>query len=78
MGGLASLTVLGLGAVLVTFALNIVNGWSLSDVCIGTEAFCAGAVWTAVAQYLPIWLFFGQVLVVMVLASPFAFARTGR
>ena len=73
--GLITLTVLGIGALLVTLAFNLITGWELDAVCPGSAAFCAGPWWTAVAQYLPVWLFLGQLAVVGVFASPYAMAR---
>ena len=73
--GLASLTVMGLGAILVSLTLNLATGWDVEAVCPGSEAFCDGVWWTAAVDYLPTLLFLGQILVVIALTSPFALVR---
>ena len=75
MMGLVSLTVLGIGSLLVTLAFNLVLGWDLNAICPGSDTFCSGLWWTSVAKYLPVWLFMSQLVVTLVFASPFALAR---
>ena len=75
---LTNMTVLGLGFVMVTLTFNLISGWSLDADCPGTEQFCDGVYWQTVVEYLPTWLFLGQILVVLALASPFALVRLGR
>ena len=71
------LTVFGLAAILTTVALNLVAGWDLkaAEACPGTEGFCNGVWWTAVSDYLPVWLFLGQLLATVSLASERAIIR---
>ena len=73
--GLASMAVLGVGALMVTVTLNLIGGWSLDASCPGDTAFCNGIWWTTVVEYLPTWLYVGQILVVIALASPWALIR---
>ena len=75
--GLASMTVLGIGSLMVTLSLNLISGWSLDSSCPGTDAFCNSAYWRIVVDYLPTWLYIGQIMVVLALASPFALVRVG-
>ena len=76
--GLASLTVLGLASIAVTATLNVLGGWTLDDICPGSDTFCNGVFWTAAVDYLPGWLFVAQILVVLALTTPIAVVRTGR
>ena len=71
------LVILGLAAILSTLALNMVAGWDLkaAAACPGSESFCSGAWWTAVSDYLPVWVFMGQLLVTVSLASERAIIR---
>ena len=73
--GLHSLTVMGLGAILVTLNLTLIQTWDLGAMCSGSEALCSGVWWTAAIDYLPMWLFVGQLMVVIALSSPFAIVR---
>ena len=75
--GLASLAVLGVGSLMVTLSLNSILGWGLDASCPGTQAFCTGIYWRTVVEYLPTWLYVGQILVVLAMASPFALVRVG-
>ena len=76
--GLASMAVLGVGSLMVTLSLNALSGWDLgTDYCPGTETFCNGVYWQVAVDYLPAWLYIGQILVVLVLASPRAIVRIG-
>ena len=71
------LVIFGLAAILSTLALNMVAGWDLkaAEACPGSEAFCNGVWWAAVSDYLPVWLFLGQLLVTVTLASERAIIR---
>lgn len=77
---LASLTVLSVGFLMVSLSMNLILGWSLEDTvgCPGSDTFCSGTYWTYVADYMPTWLFIGQLVVTLALASPVALLRTGR
>ena len=76
--GLTSMAVLGVGSLMVTLTLNMIAGWSFDTAsCPGTDAWCGGVYWRTVVQHLPTWLFIGQILVVLALASPYALVRTG-
>ena len=75
--GLTSMTVLGVGSLLVTLTLNMISNWSLGASCPGTEQFCSGIYWQTVVEYLPTWLYIAQIVVVLALASPFAIFRIG-
>ena len=75
--GLASVAVLGVGSLMVTLTLNSISGWSLDASCPG-ETLCDGVYWQTVVEYLPTWLYVGQILVVLAMASPFALVRIGR
>lgn len=76
--GLASMAVLGVCSLMVTLSLNSISGWSLDASCPGTDSFCGGVYWRTVVEYLPTWLYVGQIMVVLALASPFALVRVGR
>ena len=76
--GLASMAILGVGSLMVTLSLNAISGWSLDATCPGTDSFCQGVYWQLVVEYLPTWLYIGQIMVVMALASPYALVRVGR
>ena len=76
--GLATITVLGIGSLMVTLSLNLLSGWSLDASCPGTDGFCDGIYWQTVVENLPTWLYVGQIMVVLALASPFALLRIGR
>ena len=76
--GLTSMAVLGVGSLMVTLSFNQIIGWSLDASCPGTEVFCDGVYWQTVVEYLPIWMYIGQIMVVLALASPFALVRIGR
>ena len=78
MIALAGMATLGVAMVLVTFTLNQLGGWNLDAACPGTPSFCNGIYWKAVVEYLPTWLFIGQILVVLALSSPYALLRAGR
>ena len=39
---------------------------------------CEGLIFSTVADYLPVFLYVAQILVVLALASPFALVRVGR
>ena len=71
------MVIFGLAAILSTLALNMIAGWDLkaAGACPGTEQFCSGVWWTAVSDYLPVWLFLGQLLVTVSLASERAIVR---
>ena len=69
---LASMAILGVGSLMVTLSLNLLAGWTLDTMCPGSESFCGGVYWTAVVKYLPTWLYIGQIMVVLALASPVA------
>ena len=75
--GLASVAVFAVGSLMVTLSLNLILGWNLDATCPGTDEFCNGVYWNVVVDYLPTWLFVGQILVVLALASPFAVVRVG-
>ena len=77
---MAALTVIGLASLLVTLSLNMIAGWDLdtAGACPGTPEFCSGSYWQAAVEYLPVWLFLGQILVVIAMASPVALVRTRR
>ena len=74
---LASMAVLAVGSLLVTLSLNLIAGWSVDASCPGSSAFCDGIYWQTVVKYLPTWLYIGQIVVVIALASPYALLRTG-
>ena len=76
--GLTTLAVLGVGSLMVTFTLNQLVGWNVDAACPGSTSFCDGVYWRTVVEYLPIWLYVGQLLVVLAVASPFALVRIGR
>ena len=71
------MVIFGLAAILSTLALNMIAGWDLkaAGACPGSETFCSGVWWTAVSDYLPVWLFLGQLLVTVSLASERAIVR---
>ena len=69
------MAVLAIGSLLVTLSLNMIAGWSLDASCPGSEAFCDGVYWRTVVKYLPAWLYIGQIMVVIALASPYALVR---
>ena len=50
--GLTVAEVFGISVMLLTFAFNSINGWTLDADCTGTDAFCDGVYWTAVVEYL--------------------------
>ena len=78
--GITTMAVLGVCSLLVTLSLNMLAGWTL-DICTAewaTDAFCDGIYWTTVVKWLPTWLYIGQIMVVLSLASPFALVRMGR
>ena len=77
---LVTLTVFGLASVIVTASLTLISGWDLGaeGACPGSSSFCASVWWTAAVDYLPIWLFMGQVLVVIAMAGPAALIRIDR
>ena len=68
---LTSMTVLAVGVLMVTLAFNLISGWTLDPMCPGTDTFCDGVWWRTVVEHLPTWLFMGQIMVVLALASPF-------
>ena len=72
---MVSAAVLGVGSLMVTLSLNAITGWSIDPSCPGTESFCDGVYWEFVVEYLPVWLYVGQLLVVLAMASPFAMVR---
>lgn len=71
------MVIFGLAAILSTLALNMIAGWDLkaAEACPGSETFCNGVWWTAVSDYLPVWMFLGQLLVVVSLGSERAIVR---
>lgn len=69
--GLTSMAVLGVGSLMITLTLNMILGWSMAAVCPGSDSLCNGIYWQTAVKYLPAWLFIGQLLVVLSLASPF-------
>ena len=71
------MVILGLAAILSTLALNMIAGWDLkaAEACPGSETFCNGVWWTAVSDYLPVWMFLGQLLVTVSLMSDRAIIR---
>ena len=71
------LAILGLSAILATVALNMVAGWDLkaAEACPGPADFCNGVWWTLVSDYLPVYLFFGLMLVTLALSSSRAIVR---
>ena len=72
---MTGLIILGIGSILATLSLNLAVGWDLNAGCPGTPAFCAGPWWTLTVQYLPLWLFLGNILVVLALACERAWIR---
>lgn len=72
---LQALTVLGLGAILVGLNLTLIQSWDVGAMCAGSSTLCSGVWWTAAVDYLPLWLFLGQIVVVISLASPVAVVR---
>ena len=76
--GLAGLTVIGIGSLMITLALNSIIGWQIDEICPGTERFCNGVYWQFIIEYLPTWLYVGQIMVVISMASPVALLRVGR
>ena len=75
MIGVANLTVLGLGIIVVSLSVGMIQDWDVAGLCPGTVEHCAGVWWTAADDYLRTWLFLGQIMVVLVMASPFALVR---
>ena len=75
---LVPLIVITVGVSVVGLAINAISGWNLDAACAGTASFCTGAAWTIVVEYLPVWLYVGQILVLVSMASPFALVRIGR
>ena len=73
--GLAGVAALGIGAVMVTLAINLSIDWDLNALCPGTETFCNAVWWSTIVEYLPVLLFLGQILVVIVMGSPRALVR---
>ena len=69
------MAVLGVGAVLVTLSVSIAIGWDVNAICPGTATFCKTVWWRTVVDYLPAWLFLGQILVALTLGSPWAIIR---
>ena len=63
-----------LGALVVTS----IDGWNVAASCPGTPEFCASYQWRFVVEYLPVWMYVGQGLVVIVIASPYSMLRIGR
>lgn len=75
---MAGAATFGVCSLLVTLTINMLTGWDLDAMCPGTDEFCGGIYWQTVADYLGGWLFIGQLVVVLALASPFALVRFGR
>ena len=82
--GLAGVAALAIGAVMVTLGINLVLDWRLNELLCATDAevtgiassaFCTNVGWKTVVEYLPVLLFLGQVLVVIVMGSPVALLR---
>lgn len=69
---LSSAATLGVGIALLTLTFTYISGWSIDPLCPGSETFCDGVYWTTAVEYLPVWLFTGQIMVVLALASPFS------
>ena len=69
--------ILSLAAILSTLALNLLVGWDLkaAEACPGSEGFCNGGWWTLVSDHLPVYMFFGMMLVTLALAAPRALVR---
>ena len=75
---LSSMAVLGVGSLMVTLTFTLIAGWNVNAICPGSDSFCNGVYWKTAVKYLPVWLFLGQSMVVLALASPFAMLRVGR
>ena len=73
--GLVFMAVSGVGFLMVGLSLNLITGWTMDPMCPGDTAFCDGVWWTFVVEWLPTWLYVGQMLVVLSLASPWAVVR---
>ena len=77
--GLAGVAALGIGAVMVTLAITLSIDWDLNALCPaagGTATFCGAVWWSTIVEYLPVLLFLGQIVVVIVMGSPVAFVRS--
>ena len=70
--GVRELTVMGLGAILVTVNVTMIGSWDLAGLCPGTETFCEGVWWQATEEYAPGLLFLAQIMVVIAMGSPLA------